>query len=487
MKSLLTISLTLLTCLHSWAATHLSDSLIRVASTMQGYNYSQPWEKTNTVKRNGLGAILSDQRILVTAELVTNTTFIELQTTDGIHSFPAEVAAIDYEANLALLRPATQIGTDVLKKLKPLELSAPVHLGQKVSIAQIEDNGMPLLSAGKLQGVDVVSSFIPGQFFLTYEIKASLQSSANSFTLPVLHQDKLVGLLTSYSSKDQIIDVIAPEIISIFLKDASDGKYTGFPSLGISTTSTTDQHFRAWLKLPADKGGLYISRVRPGSPADKAGIKDGDVLLSVDDQAIDRKGFYDANGYGKLFWSHLIRGVKTTDDSVKIELFRQGKPLQVTTTLARSPEGIIPSHTYDRAPRFLVKGGLIFQELSQSYLQAFGKEWESNAPVTLLDAFYHPEDYEKNRNRLVFLSSTIPTPATLGYENIRSVIIENVNGQDIKDIPSLIEAFKNPTDGIHTIKLSDAPNTIYLDASLCDSVDKMFLQRGLPSLSRDKE
>lgn len=487
MKPFFTIAFTFLTCLQSWANANIADSIIRVSSTLQGYNYSQPWEKANSIKRNGLGAILPDQSILVTAEMVTNSTFIELQTTDGIQSFPAEVAAVDYEANLALLRPATQEGTASLKKLKHLELSKPLHLGQEVSITQVEDNGMPLLTAGKLQGVDVVSSFIPGQFFLTYEIKASLQSSSNSYTLPVIHQDKLVGMLTSYSSNDQIIDVISPEIITAFLKDAADGKYTGFATLGINTTRTTDQNFRAWLKLTPEQGGLYVSRVQPNGAAEKAGIKAGDVLLAVDDHAIDHRGFYNANGYGKLFWSHLIRGVKTTGDSIKIKLLREGKPIEITTTLVRSPEGIIPTHTYDRAPRFLVKGGLIFQELSQSYLQAFGDDWESKAPITLLDAIHHPEDYAKDRNRLVFLSATIPTPATLGYEAIRSVIIEQVNGQVIKDIPSLIEAFKSPTNGVHTIKLSDAPKLIYLDANISDSVDQMLLQRGLPTLSRDKE
>jgi len=108
----------------------------------------------------------------------------------------------------------------------------------------------------------------------------------------------------------------------------------------------------------------------------------------------------------------------------------------LTASLERSPEGIIPSHTYGKAPRYLVKGGLIFQELTNPYLRAFGKDWSTRAPINLLDAINHPEDYEEGRNRLVFLSAVIPTPATLGYEKINSAIIEKVNGHPIEDIPS---------------------------------------------------
>lgn len=469
-------------------ANDLSKSIIKVSTTLQSYNASQPWEKTAPSKRRGLGAVLNGQKVLTTAEMVANSNFIELETADGLHTFPAKVNAVDYEANLALVVPTTDKGKEALSKAKPFELSSPVGLKDEVEIVQLEDNGMTIVTEGRLQGADIVSSFVDGHYFLTYEIKASLQSAANSYTIPVLHKGKLLGLLTSYSSKDQLLDVIAPEIVAAFLKDAADGDYVGFPSLGIASTATTDPNFRDWLKLSDEQGGLYITRVQPDSPASKAGIEKGDVLLAIDGNEIDRKGFYRANGYGQLYWTHLIRGVKSTGDTVTMTVLRDGKKSQHSAVLTRTPEGIIPSHTYDRAPRFLVKGGLIFQELSSSYLQAFGKDWENRAPINLLDALNHPEDYEEGRNRIVFISATIPTPATLGYEKVNSAIVTKVNGQDIADIPSLIQALSKPNEqGIHTIEIDESPNKIYLDSKTSDTVDRQLLLRGLPSLSRETE
>ncbi|MFC4995543.1 S1C family serine protease [Rubritalea tangerina] len=487
MKPFYTALIALTTTL-SAIAEDITNSVIRVASTRQSYNPSQPWDKTSPRKRRALAAVLPNSQVLTTAEMVTNANFIQLESSNGEHKLPAEVLAIDYEANLALLTPSTDEGKETLSKFTALQLSPAAHLGDTVNIVQIEDNGMALVTPGKIQGADVVSSFVAGHYFLTYEVKASMQSAASSFTVPVLKDGKLLGLLTSYSSKDQLVDIIAPEIIHAFLEDAKDGEYVGFPSLGIGTSRTTDIHFRDWLKLSSDKGGLYITRVLPNSAADQAGIKQGDVLTSINGKPLDRRGYYQANGYGQLFWSHLIRGSHPVGSTLKLGLLRDGKPLEVTTTLKRAPEGIIPSHTYGKAPRYLVKGGLVFQELTKSYLQAFGEDWASRAPLNLLDALNHPEDYEEGRKRLVFISAAIPTPATLGYESLRSVIVEKVNGQPIEDIPSLIAAFKQvPENGIHTLKLDGQPDTIYLDAKATDAVDKQLLLRGLPALSRDKE
>ncbi len=51
-----------------------------------------------------------------------------------------------------------------------------------------------------------------------------------------------------------------------------------------------------------------------------------------------------------------------------------------------------------------------------------------------------------------------------------------------------MEVFKKPAEnGIHTIKLDNDLEKIYLDAKTTDIVDLEFLQQGLPALSKDKE
>lgn len=488
MKSFLTITsiIGLAMTFHVTANPDVKNSLVRVNSTQQSWSSSQPWDKSAASSRGALGVLLENKQILTTAEMAANSTYIELENADNTRTLAAKVVAIDYESNLALLAPNNGDTKNFFSGLKPLTLGGATKIGAKVDVWQLEDNGMPLITQATIQGADIVSSFTTGHYFLTYEAKGSMQSATSSFSLPVVQNGKLLGMLSSYDSKDQIIDIIAPEIISAFLADAADGEYLGFPSLGISINSTVDPNFRLWLKIPEEVGGLYITNVRKGSSADKAGVLKGDVLLSIAGKAIGRRGYYDDESYGRLFWSHLVRGSHKVGDEIKLTVLREGEEKEMTATLTRPGKRLIPAHMLDQAPNYLVKGGFIFQELSATYLTAFGKDWQNTAPLNLLDAIASPEDYEEGRNKLVFLSATIPTPATTGYERIRNFIIAKVNGQEIADIASLIKAFQTPgEDGLHTIEFVDGkPKTIYLDSKASDAIDAELVKRGIPALSR---
>lgn len=461
-----------------------APGLIRINATIQKYSTSQPWERTNPSKRRGLGAVLNDNRILTTAEMVADTTYLELESSDGTRTAPAKVIAVDYEANLALVTPANPDQSTWVASIKPLETNGPVNINQELDIWQLEDNGNAIRTVGTVRSVDLLSTFVEGNYFLSYEVKASMQSASSSYTLPATRNGKLVGILTSYDSKDQMCDVVTPEIIALFLEDVADGDYTGFPSLGVATVLTEDPQFRAFLGLTDDQGGLYVSRILPGSSADQSGLEKEDVILSIDSHPIDRRGYYVDDRYGRLFWTNLIRAKKKVGDKVTIAILRDGEPKSLTATLQRRVDPLIPVHIHDQPPSYLIKGGIVFQDLSRPYLKAFGKEWKARAPLGLLDALRNPKDYEEGRKRLVFLSRVIATPATIGYDQIASLIVTEVNGHPIEDMNSLAEAFQHPTEGLHTIRIDDIPYVLYLDAERSDFVDRKLLESGLPALQR---
>lgn len=466
----------------------LAKSVIRINSTSQAWNPGQPWEKIPPRNLRSLGAIVAPGQVLTTGEMVADATYLELESTDGSRTAQAEIVAVDYEANLALLTVKSEEEREAFfKDTQPLALAEPPSIGDSLQIFQVEDNGTSLLTNGTLQSVDVATSFLPNQSFLTYLVKASMQGAASSFTLPVIKDGALVGILLSYDSDDQISDVLSTDVISHFLANAKDGEYAGFPSLGISITRTEDPSFRKFLKLNPDQGGIYISTVRTGGAADLAGIKKGDVLLSAAGFPIDKRGYYQHPNYGSVFWGHLIRGDSSTGDEIKLGILRDGQPMEITATLTREePEDhLVPDYRFDRAPNFLVKGGFIFQELSRPVLEAFGKDWSSRAPLNLLDAYENPEKYEDKAKRVIFLSGAIPTPATVGYESLRNLIVKKVNGVEIDSMKTLIDAFGKPSaDNIHSIEFLEENFTIYLDESVSTMVDSALLQRGLSRLSR---
>jgi len=462
-------------------------SIVRVNATLQDYSFLRPWEKGAPTPRRGLGAVLEGNRVLITAEMCVNATFLELEHPSSGARVTARIAGIDYEANLAVLEPA-DTNSKVFEGLEPLVFDDTVVAGDTLQVWQVEDNGDGVSTDVDVLRVDVGRYFIPGSVFLLYQVKGSLQARTNSFTLPVVKNGKLVGMLLSYSSKEQTASVLPTPIVEAFLADIADGNHEGFPNLGISFAQTLDETFREFNGIADQEGGIFVREVGKGGSADKAGIKEGDVILSINGQPIDSRGNYNHPKYGKLSFSHLVRGGVKVGETIPLKLIRDGKPLTIDVTLARKmPEDfLIDPYMFDRGPKYVIFGGMIFQELTLPYLESWGEDWTNRAPFNLVYANSEPHPYEEEgREKLVFLSNVLKTPSTLGYEAISSVVVTKVNGTFIKSIKDLAAAFADvPEDGLHTIEFDDYPKVIYVDDRVSRLVNEQLVQYGISELER---
>ncbi len=98
----------------------------------------------------------------------------------------------------------------------------------------------------------------------------------------------------------------------------AEGLKRGF--MGVSMVNLTDD-LRAYFGV-ADGLGVLISEVVPDSPAAKAGLKGGDVLVSVDGKSID----------GPAALSNYVRE-KKGGDQIKVDVRRKGTSQQFFVTL----------------------------------------------------------------------------------------------------------------------------------------------------------
>jgi aminoglycoside phosphotransferase len=108
----------------------------------------------------------------------------------------------------------------------------------------------------------------------------------------------------------------------------------------------------------------------------------------------------------------------------------------------------------------------------------------ARAPLNLLDAYENPEKFEDKADRVIFLSGSIPTPATVGYERLRNLIVKKVNGKEIRNMKSLIDAFGSNLNELHSIEFAEEEFTVYLDDKVATAVDSQLLKRGISRLSR---
>jgi serine protease Do len=99
--------------------------------------------------------------------------------------------------------------------------------------------------------------------------------------------------------------------------------------LGVFTQPLTDDFATYWNLEP--KGGLIVSTVVPGSPAQQAGLIEGDVIVSFDGTPIRARQDRDVMGFTKL-----VRDAGA-GKTASLRVLRQGAPVDLTVTLGERP------------------------------------------------------------------------------------------------------------------------------------------------------
>jgi len=457
--------------------------LLRVNSTNQLYEFSKPWIKKPPFSKRGIGALIDGGRILVTAELVANSTFIELEKPATVEKSTATVERVDYDCNLAVLRPADP---DFLQGMQPLALNGPLQVGDEATILQLEPNGDIARTLGRITTISVSGYPSESGALLLFKLSAPLQQRDGSFTVPVVREGRLIGMVMRYDVRNQSADIVPTAVIRHFLAELDSPAYQGFARLGLAFAPLRDPQLRRYIGLQ-EPGGIYVSDITPRGSADAAGIKKGDAILAVDGLPLDQDGNYEDPDYGRILFSHFTNTIKHPGAIVRLKILRDGKTLEIPLSMqvANRENAISETQISDTAPKYLILGGLVFIELSRPYLKEWGNKWTSGAPQRLVyfDAFQN--ELPPDRGRMIILSHVLPTPDTLGYEDLENIVVTKVNGHAVKSLADLSEAAKNPVDGFQKIEFEEDPKLLFLDAASIEAnAEELKRHYALPALER---
>ena len=459
-------------------------SVVRVNVSAQAYDLFRPWSKRPPFQRRAVGAVLPGNRVLVIGEMVANSTYVELEKPETGDKTPATVEIVDYESNLALIKPSAD---GFLKEFKPLALNE-ASVGDDLAIWQLEQNGTLLSTRALLTTAEVARYPVDDSSLLLYRLTSSLQPRDGSFTAPVVKGGGLAGLLLRYDPRTQNADVIPEPVIAHFLKAAgSPVGYVGFPRAGISFASLRDPQLRKYAGLTNGNGGVYITQVQKDGAGERAGLQVGDVLLSVDGTVVDQDGNYRDPHYGKVSVINIISTQHFESDVLPFKVFRQGKEIVCNLKLIHpeAAKSIIEPYSIDHAPRYYVLGGLVFQELSRQYLKEWGPEWFKKAPERFLYLDRYQSELFKNdpRRRIVLMSHVLPCPCTVGYEELNGLIVTSINGVALNDITDIETALSKHTDGFHRIQVQGHPRELMLDVKQVAEVEPLLMKNyGLPAI-----
>ncbi|MDB5160663.1 MAG: putative HtrA2 peptidase [Candidatus Saccharibacteria bacterium] len=294
-----------------------------------------------TQQSAGTGFIISDSGIIVTNRHVVpaGTSSVTVTLADGTRLTGVQVigrTADTSSLDVAFLKITDKKG----KKLTPVKIgdSSKMQVGDRVlaignALGQFQNTVTSGIISGYGRDVQAGSQGGSSIESLTdlFQTDAAI-NEGNSGGPLVNINGEVVGLNTAVASGAQNIGFSIPvnDITGLINSVLANGKLQ-LPYLGVRYVSLTADIAYQY-NLNVDKGAYVVpstdgsTSVTPGSPAEKAGIAEGDIITKVNNIAIDNK---------TSLTSALTRF--KVGDTVTLTIIRDGKTITARTVLEATP------------------------------------------------------------------------------------------------------------------------------------------------------
>ncbi len=159
--------------------------------------------------------------------------------------------------------------------------------------------------------------------------------------------------------------VVAAGVAALPKPVAAESGFTGMQIQGMSQQTATALGLKS-------TDGILVRDVALGGPADKAGIKRGDLILNYGGQRID--------SFKKMV---TVAGATKPGQEVKVSILRGGKPVTLTMNLGK---WTAPWQMANTIVASLPDAGLTLATLTRKLRKGLGLRWSSlGVVVTLID------------------------------------------------------------------------------------------------------
>ena len=448
-------------------------SMVRISTTSQQPDYNSPWSPGTIGQGVGAGFVISGKRIMTNAHVVSNATFITVLKEGDPNPWEARVLHIAHDCDLAILQVYDE---SFFEGTQPLEFGGIPALESEVSVYGYPIGGDRLsVTRGIVSRVDFITySHSEVDSHLAIQIDAAINPGNSGG--PVMQNGKVVGVAFQGFRGDVAQNVgymIPTPVVRRFLQDAEDGTYDRYMDLAATYFPLLNPAQRAALGLADTDGGVLVGSVFDGGATDGK-LRTGDVILSVDGRPIASDGKIELDGERVEMAEAFERKFK--GDKAELEIVRDGKKEKVALEMDRPWPFEMQARSYDKRPRYVAVGGLVFQPLNRDFLDT-RKDVRTRLRY-FFDNFVTDHLYREHPEVIV-LSDVLRDPANTYARPFTDNIVSKINGKDIRTLQDVSAAFSEERE-FHVVELLGEGRPIVLEsAALPEAEQRIKLRYGV--------
>lgn len=451
-------------------------SVVQILTSADPPDYDQPWQTRGVESATGSGAIIETSRglrVLTSAHVVENAVFVEVRRDGRAEKFVATVESAGYECDLALLRVEK---AEFFREAEPLAIGGLPALGDRVSVLGFPIGGDRMsLTQGVVSRIEVTPYSQSERRLLAVQIDAAINEGNSGG--PVLDDGCLVGIAFQALEQAESVGYMIPTpVVEHFLREAGEGDFEGFPSLGIATQPLASDALRRYLGVPKRRSGVLVTKVEFGGAA--AGVVEpGDVLLGLGRAAVASDGTVGLRGEPRIAFDQHVAS-RRMGERMRVRTWRDGASFTANVTLAPLPR-LIPRALGAARPSFFVFGGLLFVPVTRGYLRTWGDDWMSDAPTDLV-TLYESGVRTEQMQEIVVLQKVLADEVNRGYHGFRDLRIVKCQDRRVRSVADLVRRVDRTREEFIRFETADGQSVV-LDRKLAAERQPDVLERyGLP-------
>jgi len=450
----------------------IADSVVRIVNHAQTGDWYSPWNVSVAREETGSGFVIPGGRVMTNAHVVSDSRLCVFYLHNDPTPHPARVAMIGHDCDLALLEP---VEPGLLAGVPTLAFGDLPELRSTVETYGYPAGGRRLSSTRGVVSRVELQPFVHSGLDAHLTVQTDAAINPGNSGGPVIQDGAVVGVAFQGTAQLENVGFFIPtEVIAHFLADAADGRYEGYPELGVQTANLENPAAREAAGMADGEEGVTVFFVFPGSSAD-GHLWAGDVLLEAQGHRIANDGTVAVDGL--RFEFGVLADRLQAGDALELTVLRSGERLRLSVPLRPYPVHQRFANTYDRLPRYFVYGGLVFVPLDREVLKTFGPRWQTAADRVLLHEFFYRFFAEPQRllREPVILLRCLDHPVNANLAWRRNQLLETVNGLPADSLQAVIAAIEGNTAPEHVFAFGQGGRLEALDRAEGDRANGEIL------------